>query len=65
MSITIKVTKRMKRAAEFSKQSVRDFCDDSIAECVKACERDYLIHEGEVIGDRCEIEALEIETLPD
>ncbi len=65
MNIAIKVTPEIKRAAKFNKLSVRDFCDDSIAECVKACERDYIIHEGEVIGDRCEIERLEIETLLD
>jgi hypothetical protein len=65
MNINIEVTPDIERAAKFSKQTVSEFCLDWIAAGVEACKADYIMHEGEVIGDRCEIERLEIETLLD
>lgn len=61
--MNIEVTPDIERAAKFSNQTVSEFCLCWIAAGVNACEADYIIHEGEVIGDRRDIEALEIETL--
>jgi hypothetical protein len=63
--IHIEVTPEIEQAAKFSNQPVRDFCLDWIRAGVEACEDDYITHDGEVIGDECEIEELENETLFD
>jgi uncharacterized protein (DUF1778 family) len=63
INIAVKVTadesKRIKRAAKFSGQSVADFIKSWTAAGVQACEDDYIIHDGEIIGDRLETAALE------
>ena len=59
--MNIEVTPDIERAAKFSKQTVSEFCLGWIAAGVEACRADYIIHEGEVIGDRLELEQLETE----
>lgn len=60
MTIQITVTPsehaRIERAAALSQQSVSDFASAWLLAGVEACEDDYIIHEGEVIGDRLAIE---------
>jgi len=65
MNINIHVTtdeqKRIKCAAKFLKLTVSEFAVDWILAGVRACEDDYIIHDGKVIGDRLEIGELEDE----
>ena len=63
MRISINVTPDIERAAKFSRTTVRDFCLAWILARVEACEDDMIEHDGEMVGDRREIEELENEAL--
>jgi hypothetical protein len=47
----------------FSKQTVTEFALDWLFAGVQACEDDYIVHEGEIVGDELEIDALAAECL--
>jgi len=67
MNINIEVTideqKRIEAAAEFEKLTVEEFVVNWIRNGVLACEDDYILHDGKVVGDERDVEALEREVL--
>jgi hypothetical protein len=68
IKISIEVTtdewNRIGHAAKFSERTVERFATDWIMAGVRACEDDCITHQGEVIGDRLEIDELSRECLP-
>jgi hypothetical protein len=54
---------RIQRAAKFEGASVKEFARSWIMNGVAACKDDYIMHNGEAIGDKLEIDALAQETL--
>jgi hypothetical protein len=58
ISVTADEWARIQVAVRFLGRSVKGFARGGIMSGVEACEDDYIIYNGEVIGDRLKIEEL-------